>query len=99
MNMVFGDTWLLSPTTVVDLRLSALRQFYNRTPATLGADLTTFGLPASLNSQVAYKVIPTVVVQNFSDVWTSQGSGSLLRQRNDNYSLYPSLTKMAGRPQ
>ena len=96
MNAVLGDTWLLSPTTVVDLRLSALRQFYDRTPATLGVDLTKFGLPASLNSQIAYPVIPTVVVQNFSDVWTSQGSGSFLHQRNDNFSLYPSVTKMAG---
>ena len=36
------------------------------------------------------------MVTGFSDVWTSQGPGSVIHQRNDSYSLYPSVTKIMG---
>jgi Carboxypeptidase regulatory-like domain len=93
---VFGDTYTISPTTIADLRISWLRFVYDRTPTTLGTDLTKFGFPASLNNQVSFQVIPTPVVQGFSDVWTSQGPGSAIHQRNDSYAIYPSVTKITG---
>jgi hypothetical protein len=95
-SMVFGDTYSLSPTTILDLRISWLRFVYDRTPVTLGSDLTKFGLPANLNNQVSFQVIPTPVVTGFSDVWTSQGPGSAIHQRNDSYAIYPSVTKITG---
>jgi hypothetical protein len=95
-SAVLGDTFTLTPTTILDLRLTWIRFVYDRTPNSLGTDLTKFGLPASLNNQVSFQVIPTPVVQNFSDVWTSQGPGSAIHQRNDSYGFYPSVTKLAG---
>jgi hypothetical protein len=95
-SAVLGDTYTLSPTTILDLRLTFLRFVYARSPATLGTDLTTYGLPAALNNQVSFKVIPTPVVQGFSDFWTSQGPGSVINQANDSYALYPSVTKIMG---
>ena len=93
---VVGDTFTLSPTTVLDLRVAFLRFKYGRTPGSLGTDLTKFGLPAALNSEVSFQVIPTPVVQGFSDIWTSQGPGSVIHQANDSYSIYPVVTKILG---
>ncbi len=95
-SAVVGDTYMFSPTTVFDFRLAFLRFVYARTPGSLGVDLTSFALPASLNNQVSFRVIPTPVVQGFSDVWTSQGPGSVIRQANDSYSFYPVVTKIKG---
>jgi hypothetical protein len=95
-SAVLGDTFSLTPNTILDVRLTWIRFVYDRTPNSLGTDLTKFGLPASLNNQVSFQVIPTPVVQNFSDVWTSQGPGSVIHQRNDSYGIYPSVTKLAG---
>ncbi|HVW87688.1 MAG TPA: TonB-dependent receptor [Bryobacteraceae bacterium] len=95
-NAAVGDTFTLSPTTVLDLRAGFLRFVYGRIPGSLGVDLTTFGLPAFLNNQVSFRVIPTPVVQQFSDIWSSQGPGSVINQANDSYSLYPVVTKIAG---
>jgi hypothetical protein len=96
-SAVIGDTYTLSPTTVLDLRLAWVRIVYDRLPTSLGVNLnSTFDLPANLQNQVSFAVIPTPVVSGFSDVWTSQGPGSVIHQRNDSYSLYPSVTKILG---
>jgi hypothetical protein len=95
-SAVVGDTYTLSPTTILDVHAAFTRFQYARTPASLGVDLTSFGLPAALNNEVAFRVIPTPVVQGFSDIWTSQGPGSVIRQANDSYSIFPVLTKIMG---
>jgi Carboxypeptidase regulatory-like domain/TonB dependent receptor len=93
-SAVVGDTFVLSPRTVIDFRVAFLRFVYARSPKSLGVDLATFNLPAALNNQVSFRVIPTPVVSGFSDVWTSQGPGSVINQANDSYSIYPSVTKI-----
>jgi hypothetical protein len=95
-QFVFGDTYSFTPTTILDIRVNYLRFVYDRAPSSLGVDLTKFGWPASLNSQVAWRHIPTVVPQGFDAIWGSQGAGSGIFARNDNYGLTPSLTKIAG---
>ncbi len=96
-QLVLDDVYSFSPTTILDVRLSYLRFWYNRQPTSLGVDLTTFGWPASLNSQVAWRHIPTACVTGYGDFWCSQGAGSGIFARDDNYSLAPSLTKIRGR--
>ena len=96
-QFVFGDTYSFSPTTILDVRLNYLRFHYDRAPKSLGIDLTTFGLPATLNSQVAWKHIPTVVPQGFDAIWGTEGTGSGIFARNDNYGFMPSLTQIKGR--
>jgi hypothetical protein len=96
-QFVFADTYSFSPTTILDVRLNYVRFHYDRAPSSLGVDLTTFGWPASLNNQVGWKHIPTVVPLGFDAVWTTQGTGSGIFARNDNYGFMPSLTKIRGR--
>lgn len=91
-----GDTITLSPTAIVDLRAGFLRFVYSRTPKSLGTDLTDFGLPAALNSQVSFQVLPTPNVSGFNDLFSTQGAGSVIRQANDGYFLYPTMTKTVG---
>ena len=43
---VLGDTYMLSPTKVFDIRAGFTRWFYDRTPGHTGIDIpATFGLP------------------------------------------------------
>jgi hypothetical protein len=95
-SAVVGGTYLFSPTTILDLHLAYLRFQYARTPESLGTDLTTFGLPAALNNEVSFRVIPTPNVSGFNGIWSSQGPGSVINQANDSYSLYPVVTKIVG---
>jgi hypothetical protein len=96
-QFVVADTYTFTPTTIGDFRVAFLRFVYDRTPESLGVDLTTFGWPASLNNQVAFRHIPTPCVQGFTDVFCTNGTGSTIVARNDSYSVAPSLTKIAGR--
>jgi hypothetical protein len=95
-QFVYGDTYSFTPTTILDFRLNVLRFVYDRAPTSLGVDLTKFGWPASLNSEVAWRHIPTVVPSDYSAIWSTQGSGSGIFARNDNYGITPSITKIQG---
>jgi hypothetical protein len=95
-SAVVGDTYMLSPTTILDLHAAYIRFQYARTPSSLGTDLTTYGLPTALNNEVSFKVIPTPNVSGFNGIWSSQGPGSVIHQANDSYSVYPVLTKIMG---
>ncbi len=96
-QFVLADTYSFTSNTIADFRISYLRFVYDRTPESLGVDLTTFGWPANLNSQVAFQHIPTPCVQGFTDVFCTNGTGSTIIARNDSYSFAASLTKITGR--
>ncbi|MCS6952252.1 MAG: TonB-dependent receptor, partial [Bryobacteraceae bacterium] len=96
-QVVLADTYTVSPTTVLDVRLAFLRFSYDRTPETLGYDLTQLGWPSELNRQVVFRVQPIPRVQGYNDVFATNGTGSRIIARNDSYSIVPSLTKIAGR--
>lgn len=93
---VFADTYSINPTSILDVRLAYLRFSYDRTPMTLGFDLTTLGWPASLNTAVFRQVQPIPNVVGYNDVFASQGTGSVIIARNDSYSLAPTFTKIRG---
>ncbi|HEX4168229.1 MAG TPA: TonB-dependent receptor [Bryobacteraceae bacterium] len=97
-NFVLDDVYSLNSTTVLDLRASYLRFSYNRTPETLGFDLSQLGWPSSLNSQVAYNPVPTPCISGFdpANVFCSNGTGSTIVDRNENYDVIGSLTKILG---
>src|SRR5579884_1786585 len=98
-NFVLADTYSISPTTIFDLRLSYQRFAYDRTPETLGYDLTQLGWPASLNSQVAFRDMPIPIINGFdtSNTFGSAGTGSVIIDRNDNYRIASTMTKIAGK--
>jgi len=93
---VFGDTYLFSPTTIFDVRLSYMRWYNDRTPGTLGIDLTTLGFPRSFKDG-----LPTdrVTVPRFglsSPTYDAVGTGSI-GARTNNYTISTTLTKIAGK--
>jgi len=98
-----GDTYTFTPTTIMDLHLSEMRYNYHRTPLSQGIDLTKFGWPASLNSQVTYTHIPVPCVGNSGGVdyqvaWCepADGTGSGIGAGDDTWSFIGSLTKIKG---
>jgi hypothetical protein len=98
-NFVLGDTYSFTPTTIMEVRLSYQRFAYDRTPETLGYDLTQLGWPASLNSQVLFRDIPIMIINGFdtSNTFGSNGAGSVIIDRNDNYRAAGTVTKIAGK--
>ena len=97
-NFVLGDTYSFSPTTILEVRLSYQRFNYNRTPETLGYNLTQIGWPASLNTQAAFLALPVPVINGFDTAGTfgSDGAGSVIIDRNDNYRAAATLTEISG---
>jgi hypothetical protein len=97
-SFVVDEVYTVSPTTVLDLRANYTRFSYDRTPKTLGFDVSSLGWPASLNSQVAFRVLPVPVVTGYDDsnVFGSQGAGSVIIDRNDDQRIAGSLTKIRG---
>jgi hypothetical protein len=96
-QIVLGDTYMFSPTTVGDFRIAFLRFVYNRVPGSQGFDLSQYGAGwSSLNSQVQYRNQPIPVVEGFSDYFATTGAGSTIFERNDDYTITPSLTKTVG---
>ncbi len=98
-NFVLGDTYSFSPTTILEVRLSYQRFSYDRTPSTLGYDLTQLGWPASLNGQVSFRDLPVPVINGFdtANTFGSQGAGSVIVDRNDNYRAAGTITRIAGK--
>ena len=97
-NFVLADTYSFTPTTIMEVRLSYQRFNYNRTPSTLGFDLSSLGWPASLNTQAVFRDLPVPVINGFDTAGTfgSQGAGSVIIDRNDNYRAAVTLTKIFG---
>lgn len=95
-QIVIGDTYSLTPTLILDLRASYMRFSYDRTALTTGFDLTQLGWPASMNDQVAFRVVPNVNVVGYNNVWSTSGTGSTIIARNDVYSFSPNLAKIWG---
>jgi Carboxypeptidase regulatory-like domain/TonB dependent receptor len=97
-NFVLGDTYSFSPTTIMEVRLSYQRFSYDRTPTTIGYDLTQLGWPAALNSEAVFRDLPVPVINGFdpANTFGSQGAGSVIIDRNDNYRAAATLTKISG---
>ncbi len=98
-NFVLGDTYSFNPTTIMDVHLSYQRFDYTRTPETLGYDLTQLGYPASLNTQAVFRDLPIPVINGFdtANTFGSQGAGSVILNKNDNYRASATITKIAGK--
>jgi hypothetical protein len=97
-NFVLSDTYSFTPTLIMEVHASYQRFAYDRTPKTLGYDLTQLGWPASLNSQVAFRALPVPVINGFdtANTFNSAGTGSVITARNDNYRIAVDFTKIAG---
>ena len=90
---VVADTYTFTPNLVGDIRFAALRFVFASVPQSTGVDLSSFGLPASLNSQVTSRHVPYPCVQNFSSFCQAVTS----QTANDTYALAPGITWIRGR--
>jgi hypothetical protein len=93
VQSVLADTYTFSPNLVGDIRLSLFRFTYHSLPQSNGSDFTKFGWPAYLNSEVAFRELPYVCVQGFSD-FCQEVTGVTA---NNTFALSPSLTWIKGR--
>ncbi len=95
-QIVFGDTYLFSPTLLGDLRLSYLRWTYVRTPGTLGYNETQLGFPAymgtisQLNNVVNSTTVPSIALS--TPTYNGVGTGYIFGTNQD-YVVAPSISK------
>jgi len=90
-----NHTWLVSPTTIVDLRAGFVRFRDERIPASFGIDLTQFGFPKSYNDAVLWRHIPNIHVGGISDLNAS--TGSTIFGVQNNYSFAGSVSLVRGK--
>jgi hypothetical protein len=95
-NYVLGDTYTISATSVLDVRVSALRLYVDNNPVSLDTDLSKFGAAwGALAPMVTYRVNPAI---SFSG---SNGLRSISTTANfawrNVYDLASNLTKITGR--
>jgi hypothetical protein len=91
---VLGDSYTISPTTILDLRLSYLRYTYNSGNTGIPFDIGFTGWPADQIAQLNNPVIPRIQVSGFSN---NGGGGQYIIAVEDNDALSGSLTKILGR--
>ena len=91
---VIGDTYSFNPTTVLDVRLSYLREYYDDLQPSEGLDLSMFG-PAwgALNGQVTFQTTPNYQFAGPNNLAGSKGQLTSLRYFNV-YGFATSLTKI-----
>jgi len=96
---VLGDTYMLSPTKVLDIRAGFTRWFYDRTPGTLGIDIPKVtGLPQYYNTLDSLNGLsPSVTIPQMNVTGYNTISTGLLYGVTNNYTLSPSLTWIKGR--
>jgi hypothetical protein len=92
-QIVLGDTYSFSPTTVGNVNVSFTRYDYNINQLTMGVDLTTYGWPASLNS-IPYRMAPQPCISGFGGDPCYSG---IIIDRNNVYDVAGSLTKIMGK--
>jgi hypothetical protein len=96
-QMVFDDSYSISPTKILDIELAYLRNHYTRTPQSSGYDLGQLGPGwAPLNNQVSFRTLPNLVVQGVTD-FSSQETGSTIADATDDWDLLPNFTMIKGR--
>ncbi|MBV9746730.1 MAG: carboxypeptidase regulatory-like domain-containing protein, partial [Acidobacteriia bacterium] len=92
-DAVFGDTYSLSPTTILDFRVSYLRALHAFRPEQTGTNLSQYGPAwAALASQVTLPEAPLAGVAGFAGF-----SGVYIQSVSNEYFLSGSATKIVGR--
>ncbi|MGH9397499.1 MAG: TonB-dependent receptor domain-containing protein [Terriglobia bacterium] len=100
-DVVLDDTYSFTPTLISDVHVGFDRLAYDRTPvAPTGFDLTSIGWPAFTNAQVPanLRTFPQANVQDMSSgLFGSNGSGSVIIDRDNNWFVSGDITKIQGR--
>jgi len=103
---VMGATYLISPTTILDVRASYGRWNYLRVQPFTGINMAkTFGFPAYMDQQLPLlhgianeTSVPSFSIGNYTPLAGQPGyNNSKIFSIDDDYVLTPSLTKVVGR--
>lgn len=96
-QFAFDDSYALSSNKILDVEFAYLRNFYTRTPQSLGYDFSKLGPGwAPLASEVAFRTLPNLVVSGITD-FSSQETGSVIADATDDWDLLPNFTVVKGR--
>lgn len=97
---VLGDTFTFNPTTILDVRLSAMRAYNDQVPDSAGIDMSVYkGTWPNLQKEISITNDPQV---NFNGtdipngVSPFRGNNQISYQWNDNEGLTVNLTKIIG---
>ncbi|MEO8737653.1 MAG: TonB-dependent receptor, partial [Edaphobacter sp.] len=93
-NFVIGDSYTLSPTTILDVALSYFRDSSFSGATGIPFDLGFTQWPAATIAQLTAPVIPRISVSGFSN---NGGGGQQIRVNEENYALSGNMTKILGR--
>lgn len=93
-QIVFGDNLTLSPTTVLDLRLSYFRDTDFSGNINIPVDQSFLGWPSATTAAINQPVIPRITVSGLS---VNGGGGQLIKVNEENYAGSASMTKIIGR--
>lgn len=88
----FDDVYTLSPSLLMNTRLSWNRFNEGNSRSSDGFDLTTLGLPGYLKAASARQVFPRIAFQTYSSVGDSGGDVTPF----DTFQLFENFTKIAG---
>ena len=93
-NAVIGDNYVISPTTIANVRVSFLRFGNQSIGATYPANLAQFGPGfASLQNQVAAPIYPQTSIQNF---FANIGGFGVTFATNSLYTIAGDVTQIMG---
>jgi hypothetical protein len=98
-QLALGETYLINPTEIADIRLSYTRWNYQRTPGAQGIEPTTLGLPSYFDQIPSLDHISSksIAFPNYNVSGYPSVSTSLISSIDNNYVLSPTFTKIAGR--
>ncbi len=93
---VLGDTYTINPTTILDLRVSWIRNPYLTSKPVTNADLSKFFPSASFTSQEQVKLLPTFSLNNKRNFYSAWSRGPFGGSVNNNYQVSANLVKIVG---
>jgi hypothetical protein len=94
-NGVINDTFVISPSTLLNIRLGATRRFEGRTPLHGGINLSALGFPSNVVSAATQQVFPAVSFTNYTS-W-GDPAGDPIRRGNTIYTIVGDSTMIRGR--
>src|SRR5678816_4483716 len=87
-----GDTWVVNPSTVLNVTLGGGRWYEHWPNPSLGFDMSSLGFSPALASQFGVKTSPSVSMTNYSNF----GSGRELGLHRNNLNAQVNVTKNKG---
>ena len=94
VSVALSYTGTISPTLLVEARTGLNRYAPNSTFRSLGFDLTSIGLPASVQRQIQYQIMPQFSMTDVSTIGGNQGDYP--KAPANTYTVAGSMTKIHG---